>query len=140
MSRRARRALERVVYGFLGWFESFNSVWQTTIVIFGGWAIEAFFPSVDRGHLVFLLVLSLYATFTQNGLAHENKLTSDKLDQALVAIDSVVDDVYVAAQTLVQMATNETHMQTALVAQTEAILAALTEVRSHLAKPKPKRR
>lgn len=132
MQAAARRAAERLVYGFLAWFESFNSVWQTTLVIFSLWGIESAFPTVDPGHLVFLLVLSLYATFTQNGLAHENKITAEKLDHALETIDRVIDDLYVNSQATLQLAQNETNIQQALVTQSNAITAALAELRYHI--------
>ena len=122
-----RRLTEWAVYGFLRWFESFDSVWQTTLAIFGGWAFELAYPTLDPGHLVFLLVLSLYATFTQNGLGHGNKLTAQKVDAALETIDRIVDDLYVATQTLIQMARSESSVQEALLAQTAAV-AAQTEL------------
>lgn len=74
-----RRLTERIVYSFLGWFESFDSVWQTTLLCIGGTVFEDALPRLDPGHLVFLLILSLYATYTQNALAHVNKLTADKV-------------------------------------------------------------
>lgn len=125
-----RRFAAWAVYGFLSWFESFDSVWQTTLVCIGGTALEDLFPRLDPGHLLFLLVLSLYATFTQNGLGHGNKLTAHKVDQALAQIDQVVDDVYVATQALLKMAENETHLQEAVAQQTESIALALSELRT----------
>lgn len=135
MSGGLRRATERIVYTFLGWFESFGSVWQTTLVCVGVGVFEIGWPAADK-HLVAVLLVSLYATFTQNGLAHGNRLTGQKVDQALATIDEVVDDVYVSTQALIRLAENEVHMQEGMVAQTEAIVAALTELREHLAAAK----
>lgn len=128
---RPRRLAEWAVYRFLGWFESFNSVWQTTLLCVGVGVFEIGWPRLDP-HLVAVLIVSLYATFTQNGLAHENKLNSDKLDQALERIDQVADETYVNTQTLLRLAENETHLQETAIAQTEAIVAALHELRTHL--------
>jgi len=132
-----RRAAERIVYGFLGWFESFNSVWQTTFLCIAVGVFEIGFPNLDR-HLIAVLVVSLYATFTQNGLAHENKLTSDKLDLALKTIDQVVDDVFVATQAILTLARNETNTQQALISQASAIHAAISELRDHITATKEK--
>lgn len=126
----------RVVYGFIKWFTSFESVWQTTIVIFAGWAFESY-THLDPGHLLFLLVLSLYATFTQNALAFVSETTSQKIDEALAQIDGVVDDVYVATQALLKMAENETHLQEALATQTESMALALSELRTIVKQTKP---
>lgn len=120
-----RRATQRVVYGFLAWFESFDSVWQTTLICIGGTAIEDAFPRIDPGHLVFLLILSLYATFTQNGLAHGNQLTSDKIDDALDRIEQ-------QGRVLLRFARNEEHVQAAVVEQGQAVAAALAELRTGL--------
>lgn len=131
-----RRFTERAVYGFLGWFESFDSVWQTTLVCLAGFGAAVTATIVyPRSLMVALLIsmftnlLSVYATFTQNGLAHENKLNSNKLDAALETIDRVVDEVYVTTQALVQLAQSEQSLQANAIAQSEAILAALDELR-----------
>ena len=81
-----------------------------------------------------MVIWTLYATWTQNGLAHENKLTSEKLDLALRTIDQVVDDVYVATQAVLTLARNETNVQQALVTQAGAIHAAISELRDHITK------
>jgi hypothetical protein len=73
-----RRFLEWAVYGFLRWFESFDSVWQTIVICIGGTIFCLAFPGLIS-LTFFVVLLSLYATFTQNGLAHENKLNSDGL-------------------------------------------------------------
>lgn len=126
------RATQRVVYRFLAWFESFDSVWQTTLLCAAVAVFEIGWPSLDP-HLVAVLLVSLYATFTQNGLAHGNKLTSQKLDQALAEIDRVGDENYVSTQALLQFAKNEEHLQQAVIEQGQAITAALAELRTGLA-------
>ena len=129
---RLRRVAERAVYGFLAWFESFDSIWQTTLACSIGFTAAVTATVVyPRSLLVALLIsmftnlLSVYATFTQNGLAHENKLNSEKLDAAI--------------GTLLQLARNEAHMQEAIVAQldasatqTRAVKTALAQLRRHL--------
>ena len=123
-----RRFSEWAVYGFLRWFESFDSVWQTTLVCVIGPVVAAIFPWLVS--LTFLvLVLSLYATFTQNGLAHENKLNSEKLDLAL-------DEVRASTAAIFQLAQNEATMQNALIEQTEAMVEMLSDLREHLAAAK----
>jgi hypothetical protein len=137
VTRRLRRFTEWTVYGFLAWFESFDSVWQTTLLC-GAGLLAAVTATIIWPHdlLVALLiamftnVLSVYATFTQNGLAHENKLNSNKIDQSLGKHDQSLG-------ALLQLARNQTHMQETLVAQTEAIAAALAEIHAHT---KPTRR
>lgn len=125
------RAIQAVVYGFLAWFESFDSVWQTTLVCAGVAIFEMGWPELDP-HLFAVLVLSLYATYTQNGLAHGQWLTGAKLDRALGEIDRVGDENYAATQALVQLAESEVHLQQAVINQGEAVAAALAELRSGL--------
>lgn len=116
-----RRFTEWIVYGFLRWFESFGSVWQTTLVCIGGTVAEDAFPSLDPNHLLFLLVLSLYATFTQNGLGHGNKLTAAKVDKALAEISVNTAQTIATAQLILQLARNEMAIQDTLIAQDKAI-------------------
>lgn len=114
-----------LVYGFLRWFESFDSVWQTTLLCIGVGVFEIGWPELDP-HLVAVLLVSLYATFTQNGLAHGNKLNGDKLDAAietLIALGHTDDE-------RTRVIVDHTG---AIVAQAEAIWTAVGELRETVA-------
>ena len=122
---RMRIFAENLVYGFLDWFSSFNSVWETTILIFAICIGELIAPHADPGHLVFILFLSLYATFTQNAIAHVNQRVSTKVDSAL-------EEIRATSLATLQMGRNEEHIQTALIKQTDAIMAAIAEIHSYV--------
>ena len=126
-----RTLVERIVYGFLGWFESFNSVWQTTLLCMVIGAVEIAAPNLDR-HLFAVLIISLYATFTQNGLAHENKLTSEKLDATLDALLALARDE-------VNERSADLAVQRALIAQGEAMTEIVRGLQTELA-AQPRRR
>lgn len=129
-----RKLTERVVYRFLAWFESFDSVWQTTLLCVGVGVFEIGWPNVDR-HLIAVLIVSLYATFTQNGLAHENKLTSNKVDKALYQIGTAQAKTDAAVATI--LATAKTIHALVEVVKTdiagqEILLEEIAEVHEHV--------
>ena len=59
-----------LIHKFLRWFASEGSVWQTSLAIAAVAVVLTWKQQWDPGYLRFLLVLSLYATFTQNALAY----------------------------------------------------------------------
>ena len=89
--------LSKGIHGFLRWFSSRASVWQTTLVIVAIASLLTWRQRWDPGYLRFLLVLSLYATFTQNALAYlterRDQQNEEMLDQQRQMLINQVDQM-----------------------------------------------
>jgi hypothetical protein len=127
-----RRLVDRAIEAFNGWLASERGFVQAIIVSLG-WNVAVAF-GLDKHGFLYLFVATELGIITQFTLAIIGRRSGDKVDRALATIDQVVDDVYVASQATLRLAENELHLQEALAAQSEAIVAAVTELRTHLTK------
>lgn len=94
-------------------------VWNAAVIV-----------GLDPHGFVYLYLATELGIITQFNLAIIGRHSSAKVDRALATIDQVVDDNYVATQTLIQLAKNEADLLEAFAAQAAAITAALEELRS----------
>ncbi len=137
MKRHAARIVNSAIEAFNDWLGSEAGLIQGVVLTIV-WTVAAF-VGVDRHGFAFLYFATALSFITQFNIAIIGRRSSRKVDDALETIDRVVDEVYVTTQALVQLAQNEATIQDALASQSEAIIAALNELRAHIAADTPDR-
>lgn len=122
-----RRAVNAAIEWFNDWLGSERGFVQAVVICLL-WNVAVVY-GLDKHGFLFLYLATELGIITQFNLAIIGRRSGRKVDEALATIDKVVDEVYVTAQTTLKLAENEQHLQEALIAQTEAIVAALDELR-----------
>ena len=85
-----RRWQDSALAWFDEWFASAACVWQTLLVCVAIVVVEIVWPSVDPHYFFLLFILTVYSAITQPALAQSNALASDKLEEVLTELQTII--------------------------------------------------
>ena len=120
MTVRVTRTIHATVEHLNNWLGSYAG-FVIAVIVSAAWNV-AVVLGLDKHGFLYLYLATELGIVTQFNLAIIGRRSSRTVDTALAQIDSVVDQVLVASETLLKLAEAEMHLQEVIVAQSETLL------------------